>query len=339
MKAMMEYNVLADRRVLLTTFLCIPFGFLLGSILREIQEVQTYTFYSPFEDSYSRHDDDSRNMSKIYIAPNPCKEAALSHGMPSNFSPQVDIRNETAKRPKYLLALAVGIQQKDIVNKIVSKFNEDFAIMLFHYDGKTSEWDQFEWSQRAIHTTGLKQTKWWFAKRFLHPDVVAEFEYIFIWDEDLGVDNFTSEEYIKIVKKHGLEISQPSITSSSEPIYKITMKRNKVEVHKEADESCENPLYPPCAGFVEIMAPVFSKESWGCVWKVIQNDLVHGWGIDFAFWRCVKIPHENIGVVDAQWVEHLVLPTLGTQTRARSYEEWKEFERRMKEAEKQQSQK
>ena len=115
----------------------------------------------------------------------------------------------------------------------------------------------------------------WFAKRFLHPDVVAEFEYIFIWDEDLGVDNFTSEEYvelifslnsilsvfyyygvvkygickcmfcgishvkffmifryIKIVKKHGLEISQPAITSSSDPTYKITMKRNNVEVHK-----------------------------------------------------------------------------------------------------------
>lgn len=36
----------------------------------------------------------------------------------------------------------------------------------------------------------------WFAKRFLHPDVVSEFEYIFIWDEDLGVDHFNSEEYV-----------------------------------------------------------------------------------------------------------------------------------------------
>jgi len=30
----------------------------------------------------------------------------------------------------------------------------------------------------------------WFAKRFLHPDVVAPYEYIFVWDEDLGVENF-----------------------------------------------------------------------------------------------------------------------------------------------------
>lgn len=39
----------------------------------------------------------------------------------------------------------------------------------------------------------------WFAKRFLHPDVVAEYEYIFIWDEDLGVDHFNSEEYVALL--------------------------------------------------------------------------------------------------------------------------------------------
>jgi hypothetical protein len=30
----------------------------------------------------------------------------------------------------------------------------------------------------------------WFAKRFLHPDMVTPYEYIFVWDEDLGVENF-----------------------------------------------------------------------------------------------------------------------------------------------------
>lgn len=30
----------------------------------------------------------------------------------------------------------------------------------------------------------------WFAKRFLHPDIVEEYNYVFLWDEDLGVDNF-----------------------------------------------------------------------------------------------------------------------------------------------------
>lgn len=36
----------------------------------------------------------------------------------------------------------------------------------------------------------------WFAKRFLHPDIVAEYSYIFLWDEDLGVDNFHPDQYV-----------------------------------------------------------------------------------------------------------------------------------------------
>lgn len=32
--------------------------------------------------------------------------------------------------------------------------------MLFHYDGRTTEWDEFEWSKRAIHVSVKRQTKW-----------------------------------------------------------------------------------------------------------------------------------------------------------------------------------
>lgn len=35
----------------------------------------------------------------------------------------------------------------------------------------------------------------WFAKRFLHPDIVAEYDYIFLWDEDLGVEHFHPQRY------------------------------------------------------------------------------------------------------------------------------------------------
>jgi hypothetical protein len=34
----------------------------------------------------------------------------------------------------------------------------------------------------------------WYAKRFLHPDIVGAYEYIFIWDEDLGVEHFNGEK-------------------------------------------------------------------------------------------------------------------------------------------------
>ncbi len=35
-----------------------------------------------------------------------------------------------------------------------------------------------------------KQSKWWFARRFLHPSVVGHFELVFVWDEDIGGEHF-----------------------------------------------------------------------------------------------------------------------------------------------------
>nr|GEY38340.1 uncharacterized protein [Tanacetum cinerariifolium] len=52
-------------------------------------------------------------------------------------------------------------------------------------------------------------------KRFLHPDILATYDYIFIWDEDLGLEDFDAERYISLVRKHGLEISQPALSASS----------------------------------------------------------------------------------------------------------------------------
>lgn len=93
----------------------------------------------------------------------------------------------------------------------------DFVVMLFHYDGVVDEWSDLGWSGQVIHISAMNQTKWWlypplqvfpsrriyvsdvkitfqwcrwFAKRFLHPDIVAEYDYIFLWDEDLRVENF-----------------------------------------------------------------------------------------------------------------------------------------------------
>ncbi|OEL37038.1 hypothetical protein BAE44_0001943 [Dichanthelium oligosanthes] len=119
-------------------------------------------------------------------------------------------REDTPTR-KYLLVLTVGYSEKITVNATVHKFSENFDVMLFHYDGRTTEWDEFEWSKQAIHVSARKQAKWWYAKRFLHPSIVAPYEYIFIWDQDLGAETFDAEEYIKIVKKHELDISQPGM--------------------------------------------------------------------------------------------------------------------------------
>lgn len=293
---------------------------------------------------------------KIWIPTNPRGAERLPPGI---VAPESDLflrrlwglpSEDLTIKPKYLVTFTVGYNQKNNIDAAVKKFSENFTILLFHYDGLTSEWDEFEWSKRAIHVSVQKQAKWWYAKRFLHPDIVAPYEYIFMWDEDLGVENFNAEEYIKLVKKHGLEISQPGLDANSAGLtWAMTRKRNDTEVHKDTEERpgwCNDPHLPPCAAFVEIMATVFSREAWRCVWHMIQNDLVHGWGLDFSLRKCVEPPHEKIGVVDAQWIVHQSVPSLGNQgeaeggrapwegVRQRCRKEWTMFQDRMTTAEK-----
>ncbi|KAL3517900.1 hypothetical protein ACH5RR_020489 [Cinchona calisaya] len=226
-----------------------------------------------------------------------------------------------SKSPMNLLAIAVGIKQKGNVDKIVKKFPQtQFVVMLFHYDGKVDGWKDLEWSSHAIHVSAINQTKWWFAKRFLHPDVVAEYDYIFLWDEDIGVENFHVGRYLSIIKEEGLQISQPAIDPyKSEVHHKITARERSSKVHRRvvnlraAGRMCyENSTEPPCTGWVEMMAPVFSRESWRCSWYMIQSDLIHAWGLDFQLGYCSQGNRtENIGIVDSEYVVHYGFPTLG----------------------------
>ncbi|KAL6566786.1 hypothetical protein OROMI_015190 [Orobanche minor] len=308
-------------RLILTTIIGMVFGYFVGVSFPSVSLSKINlpsSLISSFDMAFNdgHHTSDGRSFPenlgsgstpltpKIYVPTNPRGAESLPPGIvvsESDFylrrlwgEPSEDLK----RKPKYLVTFTVGLNQTKNVNAAVKKFSEDFQIMLFHYDGRTTEWDQFEWSQRAIHISVRKQTKWWYAKRFLHPDVVAAYDYIFIWDEDLGVEHFNAEKYIELVKKHGLDISQPGLEPNNGLTWQMTKRRGDREVHN----------------FVEIMAPVFSREAWRCVWHMIQNDLVHGWGLDFALRRCVDPAHEKIGVVDSQWIVHQVIPSLGSQS-------------------------
>ncbi|XP_008802242.1 uncharacterized protein LOC120111871 [Phoenix dactylifera] len=224
------------------------------------------------------------------------------------------------KSSKSLLAIPVGVMQKKAVNQIVKKFPpSDFMVVLFHYDGVVDEWRDLQWSDSALHISAINQTKWWFAKRFLHPDIVAEYNYIFLWDEDLQVENFHPLRYLSLIKREGLEISQPALdTSKSEIHHRITARSRKGDVHRRiykftgGGRCYENSTAPPCTGWVEMMAPVFSRAAWRCAWHMIQNDLIHAWGLDMKLGYCAQGDRsKNVGVVDSEYIVHMGIPTLG----------------------------
>ncbi|KAJ6824910.1 uncharacterized protein M6B38_380035 [Iris pallida] len=235
-------------------------------------------------------------------------------------SPHSPKRKGNKKASKSLLAITVGINQKQLVDQIVKKFfSSDFVLMVFHYDGVVNEWRDLFWSDVALHVSAINQTKWWFAKRFLHPDVVSEYDYIFLWDEDLGVEHFNPKRYLSIIRREGLDISQPGLDSSRSLVHhQITTRQGKGDVHRRTYLSrgrrrCnENSTAPPCTGWVEMMAPVFSRDAWRCAWHMIQNDLIHAWGLDMKLGYCAQDDRsKTIGVVDSEYIIHKGLPTLG----------------------------
>ncbi|KAL8506982.1 hypothetical protein ACS0TY_017750 [Phlomoides rotata] len=230
-------------------------------------------------------------------------------------------RSKTNVRASHnLLAMAVGIKQKRNVCTIVEKFlSENFTIILFHYDGNLDGWSDLDWSREAVHIVAHNQTKWWYAKRFLHPAVVSIYDYIFLWDEDLGVKNFHPGRYLEIVKSKGLEISQPALDPNSTGIHhRITIRNRNKKFHRRvwdtrgSTKCTDDSEGPPCTGFVEGMAPVFSRSAWHCAWHLIQNDLVHGWGMDMKLGYCAQGDRtQNVGVVDSEYIVHQSIQTLG----------------------------
>ncbi|XP_051215330.1 uncharacterized protein [Lolium perenne] len=187
----------------------------------------------------------------------------------------------STQNERCLIAIPAGINQKKSVDAIMKKFlPENFTAILFHYDGKVNEWNDLPWSKSVIHVAASNQTKW----------------------------------YLNIVKSEKLVISQPGLDPKlSEIHHPITVRKKAGSFHRvsRANKECSREG-PPCSGWVEGMAPVFSKSAWQCAWHLIQNDLVHGWGIDYKFGYCAQGDRtKNIGIVDSEFVVHRGVQTLG----------------------------
>ncbi|XP_022846405.1 uncharacterized protein LOC111369158 [Olea europaea var. sylvestris] len=326
-------------RLVITTFMGMLLGYLIGVSFPSVSLTKINlpsSLMSSFDIAFNddRRSSPSRSFPenlgsgstpftpKIYAPTNPRGAESLPPGIvvsDSDFylrrlwgDPSEDLK----QKPKYLVTFTVGLEQKNNIDAAVKKFSEDFQIMLFHYDGRTSEWDQFEWSRRAVHVSVRKQTKW-------------------------GIKAFA---FLSTVVMIFLISSNFDWFGASFLYWYIWMVINRDTEEKPG--WCSDPHLPPCAAFVEIMAPVFSREAWRCVWHMIQNDLVHGWGLDFALRRCVDPAHEKIGVVDSQWIVHQVIPSLGSQgqsdngiapwqgVRERCRSEWAMFQDRLTNADK-----
>jgi hypothetical protein len=143
-------------------------------------------------------------------------------------------------------------------------------------------------------------------------------------------------------------VSQPALDRRSEIHHAITAHARgptpPVGVHRcVRDARCgDGDGGPPCAGWVEGTVPVFSRAAWRCAWRMVQNDLVHGWGLDYRLGYCAQGDRAaNVGIVDSEYVLHRGVPMIGggggksagrAAVRLRSFKEMQIFNRRWEEA-------
>ncbi|CAK9154870.1 unnamed protein product [Ilex paraguariensis] len=251
----------------------------------------------------------------------PTNLAGLPHvDLKPLWSPRSSNSKISVSSPQNLLAIPVGFKQKDNVDTIVQKriqfLPDNFMIVLFHYDGNVNGWWDLDWSKKAIHIVAQNQAKWWFAKRFLMFSSSGE-EFLIQTILHCGIS--VNSKYLEIVKSGGLEISQPSLDPNSIGIHhKITIRKRTKKFHtriydvRGSAKCSDTSEEPPCTGFVEGMAPVFSRSAWHCVWHLIQNDLVRGWGMDMKLGFCTQGDRiQKVGVVDSEYIVHQSIQTLG----------------------------
>lgn len=181
---------------------------------------------------------------------------------------------------KSLYFSPVGRNGKAILSRLLTVFPRDrFDFLIIAYDD--TDFSDLGDGIRVIRDRGQK---WGLAKRHLTPELVANYEYVFIWDDDIAPATFNAETYLDILRRNSLDIAQPSLSADSYIFHPITANRGA-------------PV-GRLTNFVEIMCPAYSSRIWPAIYAYIDPEINElGWGYDY-------IPLGRKGVIDCMSVHH-----------------------------------
>lgn len=197
-------------------------------------------------------------------------------------------RERTAgNRYKCLYVSPVGSRGKDFLKKTIQSFGTDrFDYLIFSYDGTRFDEPIFS-SCQVIYERGLR---WEFMKKYATPSYCEKYDYIFAWADDIDIEGFSIDNYLRIVIRNGLELSQPALTTTSFYSHKITLRKERLRIGRFTD-------------FVEIMIPVFEREAWDRFWNTIMTT-ANGWGWGYDLFAKSKCGYRRMGIIDSEPVRH-----------------------------------
>ncbi|KAI9164455.1 hypothetical protein H9P43_008306 [Blastocladiella emersonii ATCC 22665] len=205
-----------------------------------------------------------------------------------------------------LLAAAVAPSAQERFIPVLERFrNEGFSAILFDFNG-TVDWSHVPAAAGVPVVRAVGQTKMWFAKRYLTPAVVDNYEYIFLWDDDVGLDDDWSPRlFTDVMRRFGVHVAQPSLKEGARDWYP---QFPVVRWHSGASIDVPGRM----TDFCELMFPVVTRAAWqGCYWEAIPFDGFSYWGVDNVVYpHCASAGFCRFAVIDLYPVSHLDTRTL-----------------------------
>lgn len=205
--------------------------------------------------------------------------------------------NQTEENSKkFLYASPVGTSGKKHLKKIIERFGHaHFDYLIFAYDDDPFDEDIFK-RCRIIREKGYR---WYFMKKYVTPEVCKKYRYIFVWADDIDIEDFSYNNFISIMERNQLQIAQPALGRKSYFSHAITTVKKWQKFGRYVD-------------FVEIMVPVFQARAWETFWQYL-DPVNNPWG-----WGCDLLAHSlcgftNMGIVDCEPVTHTRPVSSGTK--------------------------
>jgi hypothetical protein len=205
--------------------------------------------------------------------------------LPDLLGPYPSPAKPNGKVEKNLVATFAGAKSKREIDSLVARFKRpNYKIILFVYD--LSDWSEFNWLNEVIFVRIVKTMKWWFVKHFLHPDVVAAYDYVLIIDEDCNTSGLDPDAMLDDARMYGVQIGQPANGEGSYGSHEIVRVKSKTIVDAYGKTSRHSPVgtwtnFVECGPFV-----FFSADVWPCIYSILQPDLVCGYGYDLIWANC-----------------------------------------------------
>ena len=196
--------------------------------------------------------------------------------------------NKTDSLNKNLYVSCVGKDGKENLKKIIEKFGHE------HFDYLIIIYDDTKFNEKIFVKCKFVQEvgyKWKLIKNNVPPDLGNKYNYIFLWDDDIGIENFSVLNFLNILNRNNLDCAQPALTPQSYYTYNLTLQDKKSRIGRRTD-------------FVEIMVPVIKGTKWFKFWNMIEKDY-NPWGFGYDYYMLSRCQFFRLGIIDSEAITHL----------------------------------